>query len=208
LEDFELLPLLLVSRGRFHSADGALLEGEASDVVKKAADGKALYIIDADGISSNKPNIGLLKAASRKAELWVDAGPRYADDAMDLFIGGADRVTARWSKLRSEDELAELAELSEDVYLGVEYDAGFRQNPGMNASSERAVREIATKFGVGVVVVDVKSGSGLGGLSKGFLSGWEGFNGRKYALGGEIDEHVVGDLRSLGFAGAIGARRR
>lgn len=176
-------------------------------MVKQAAGGKALYVIDADGIASNKPNLRLLKAASRKAELWVDAGPRYADDAMDLFVGGADRVTARWSKLRSEDELAELAELSEDAYLGVEYDGGFRQNPGMKATAERDMREIATKFGVGVVVVDLKSGAGSGAPSRGVVSAWEGFNGRKYALGGDFDEHSIADLRSLGFSGAIGTRR-
>lgn len=207
MEEFEILPLALLSRGRFHDAGGRRLEGDVKEVVKAAAGGKALYVIDADGVAANRPNLDVIKRASRHAELWVDAGPRFSDDAMDIFVAGADRVTVRSSMVRGEEELRELAELSDASFLGVEYDPRLRPNPEWRDLSESVVRRLSEELGLGVVVIDVASGSGNGQIARPIVGAWEGFGGRKFALGGKVDERVESDLRTLGFAGAIGSRR-
>lgn len=149
---FETLPVLHLQRGRFPEYPDA----EPEEVLKTLARAhQRVAIIDVAGIRMNEADLEFVQGASRKRSTWVDAGSRYATDAMDLLIAGAETVTLRWNTL---DSAAELEEAAEDcspgsLFLGLEVPhAGFLRHP----KDKRPLDEVATwaaSLGVGLVLM-------------------------------------------------------
>jgi uncharacterized protein related to proFAR isomerase len=83
---------------------------------------KKALITDINGINKDRPQLELLKTISTKMELWVDAGSRYGEGAIDILITGAEKVVLGTKTLRSLEELENAVELSENVVLGIDWD--------------------------------------------------------------------------------------
>ncbi len=79
-----------------------------------------LYVVDLDGIEDNRPQLDFLQEIAREADVWIDAGPRTADQAIDILITGGRRAVLSTAYLRSEDELRKAWALSPDLAVEVE----------------------------------------------------------------------------------------
>jgi len=85
-------PYLHVARGRLLSHD---TEYTVRDVAKHLPKDAPLYLLDTDGIATNRPNYNTYQRLSSQADLWIDAGPRDINDLVDLVMAGATAIIIR-----------------------------------------------------------------------------------------------------------------
>ena len=134
-----LLPCLLISHGRI------MVPGEGGPVVARdagrspydlfdvsdrlMAEYRRLYLVDLDGVDQDRPQLDYLQEIARAGEVWVDAGVRSADQAIDVLVGGAQRAVLSTAFLRSEKELKRAWRLSSDVLFEIEIRDGKVPSP-------------------------------------------------------------------------------
>ncbi len=83
-----------------------------------------LYLVDLDGIERGEPQLDYVQELARDAALWVDAGVRSADQAIDVLVAGARRAVLSSSRLRGPDEVGRAWKLSSELAFEVEVDQG------------------------------------------------------------------------------------
>lgn len=106
-----VVPLVHTKKGRLH--DG--LDGEpltVDEVFARVQKDTMLYVLDADGIEHDNPDLELYQQLTEHCVLWVDDGPRRIDDVMDTIMAGATNLTIRpdhWPEV-SIDEIFDLTD--------------------------------------------------------------------------------------------------
>jgi uncharacterized protein related to proFAR isomerase len=95
-----------------------------------------VLITDINGINRDKPQLELCRDLSTKMKLWIDAGSRSRDGAIDVLVAGAERVVLGTKTLIDLGELEKALELSENVVLGIDYDDGI-------ISPKKTIREMS-----------------------------------------------------------------
>lgn len=149
---FETLPVVHLDEGRFPEYPGQDPERVLTALARRFG---RVVIVDVAGVRQNDADLEFLSHAARRRAVWVDAGSRYATDAMDLFVAGAEAVTLRWNTLDAPEELEEAAELCDPgtLYLALEFPHGkFLQHPRDKRDAADVVRYAESK-GVGIVFV-------------------------------------------------------
>jgi hypothetical protein len=106
-----VVPLVHAKKGRLHDGldGGPLTVDEVFTRVKKDS---MLYVLDADGIDHDNPDLELYQQLTEHCVLWVDDGPRRIDDVMDTIMAGATNLTIRpdhWPEA-SIDEIFDLTD--------------------------------------------------------------------------------------------------
>ena len=82
---------------------------------------KKIYVLDADGIERDDPNLDLHQKLSGAHDLWVDAGPRATDDIVDLVMAGATEITIR-KNLFPVEKVSNIKEVTENsIYINVDF---------------------------------------------------------------------------------------
>jgi phosphoribosylformimino-5-aminoimidazole carboxamide ribonucleotide (ProFAR) isomerase len=79
-----------------------------------------LYVVDLDGIEHEDPQLDYLQELARDMTLWVDAGCRTADQAIDVLVTGARRAVLSSAYLRGPRQLARAWRLSTEFAFEVE----------------------------------------------------------------------------------------
>jgi hypothetical protein len=106
-----IVPLVHAKKGRLH--DG--IDGEpliVDEVFARVPKDAMLYVLDADGIAHDNPDLELYQQLTEHCILWVDDGPRRIDDVMDTIMAGATNITIRpdrWPEA-SIDEIFDLTD--------------------------------------------------------------------------------------------------
>ncbi len=190
---FETVPVVHVVAGRFPEYPGADPERALTTLARRFG---RVALVDASGIQVNEPQVEFIQDASRHRSLWVDAGPRYATDAMDVLVAGAETATLRWNTLRDAKELEEAAELAQagSLFVGLEYPKGrFLANP-RDARSADEVAQLAERLGVGLVfILDDPEEPGLRALPPAQTARWvQG-----------IPRRLAAEAQEMGFQGAL-----
>lgn len=76
------------------------------DLIKTLPQDHPLYLIDDDGLTTNRPHYNTYQRLTTHTDLWIDAGPRTLDDTVDLIMAGATTLILRpthWSDLDTTD---------------------------------------------------------------------------------------------------------
>lgn len=196
---FTRLPVVHLERGALKEFPGEPLAEALARLSKRH---ELVYVVDLDGLRENQADLSGLNKASRNASLWLDAGSRYGTDVMDLFVAGAERVTVRWNTLHTIEELEEAAEVSEDVFLGVEFRNGFVDNKRMPAGSPEALFQRVEDLGIGLVVVDLLAGT-VQQVQPALASLGARFRGPKWYAGGRGGAYDRETLESLAYSGIL-----
>lgn len=149
---FETLPVVHLERGRFPEYPDAAPEDALTRLARRFG---RVVVVDADGVRRNEPDLGFLQTTSRKRALWLDAGSRYADDAMDLYVAGAEAVTLRWNTLDSATELEEAASLCQPgtLHLALEFPKGRFLAHRKDGRSAEEVAALAAANSLGLVLL-------------------------------------------------------
>lgn len=149
---FETVPVVHLDRGRFPEYPDADPEAVLTGLARRF---ERVLVVDAQGIRANDADLEFLQHAARKRAIWADAGSRYATDAMDLFVAGAERVTMRWNTVKGVEELAEAASLAQPgaLFLGLEFPRReFLPHPKDKRTALDAAR-LAEGLGIGLVYI-------------------------------------------------------
>jgi hypothetical protein len=162
-----LLPRLYLHRGYLVLPDGEDLPlardpaGEPLDIfdVADAFFGRyhGIYVVDLDGVRSGRPQFDLLQEISRGQEMWVDAGPRNADQVMDVLVAGATRAVVSTRTLGGLEEIPAIVQITGDFALEIPIREGevlFRR-PGNQSRDPRGTVEASFAGGVPVVLLEL-----------------------------------------------------
>lgn len=104
------------------SADGAALDPfEVIDRLTSAYD--TVYVVDLDGIERGEPQLDYIQELSREATIWVDAGIRNSDQAIDILVAGASRAVLSSATLDGPREVRRSWRLSTDISFEIELTA-------------------------------------------------------------------------------------
>ncbi len=134
----KLIPCLLLRAGLVcrpgpqgpvvaRSPSGATID--PFDVVDRlVGDYSLLYVVDLDGIERGDPQLDYLQEISRDIPLWVDAGIRTSDQAIDILVAGARRAILSSAYLRGPNALARAWKLSTELVFEIEM-VGARLSP-------------------------------------------------------------------------------
>lgn len=190
---FETLPVVHLDGGRFPEFPEADVERVLTGLARRFG---RVVVVDAEGVRRNRPELEVLQAAARRRSVWVDAGSRFATDAMDLFIAGAETVTMRWNTLDDAKELEEAADLCnpESLLVGLEYPRGGFLRNRRDARPAADVVRLAERLDVGQVHF-VERGDESAVRALPFSSG------RRFVHGPVWGQREL--LEELGFVGAL-----
>jgi hypothetical protein len=118
------------------------------DVIDRIASRfRLVYVVDLDGVEIGEPQLEYLQEFSRDLSLWVDAGTRTADQAIDILVAGAARVVLSSATLGGQEELERAWALSSQIAFEMEFiDGRLALHPGWDVDAPvplaKAVRGI------------------------------------------------------------------
>ncbi len=128
------MPALLLHRDRVYRAtasgpapvmSGAGRPIEFYDIIDPlAAEHPRLFVVDLEAIDGRDPQLDLMQEVSREISLWVDAGVRTADQAIDVLVAGAERAVLSSARLNGPEELARAWSLSPNLAVEIELQDG------------------------------------------------------------------------------------
>ncbi len=149
-----LMPCLLLSRGR------VMRPGPEGPVAARSPDGSApdvldvterlgnefgrLFVVDLDGVERNRPQLDYLQEIARDGEIWVDAGVRSAEEAIDVLVAGAYRAVLSTTRLPDLREARRAWRMSTEVAFELEVRG--RAVSGSEAWQGRAPEEVAQEL--------------------------------------------------------------
>jgi hypothetical protein len=131
-----LVPLVFLDRGMivFPEEDEARPEplrdpaGNPVDVFDAVdvlfARYQRLYVVDLEGLRFRRPQFEFLQEIGRGQDMWVDAGPRNADEVMDVLVAGASRAVLSTSTLAGAREIARSLKLTTELALEIVWEEG------------------------------------------------------------------------------------
>ena len=108
-----------------------------------AAEHARLYVVDLEAIDGGDPQLDLIQEVSREIALWVDAGVRTSDQAIDVIVAGAERAVLSSSRLHGPEELARAWGLSPNLAVEIELRDGSLTpvHPDWGAASAAALAQ-------------------------------------------------------------------
>ncbi len=106
-----------------------------------------ILVVDLNGIEFNRPQVDLVQQLGALGEIWVDAGIRYAESAIDILVAGASAVVLCTKNIAGVDQLAAAVELSDSVYLGIDWDGALvGEDVQFRDMSPRSLVDIASNL--------------------------------------------------------------
>lgn len=178
--------------------------GRRGLVALAAALGKAygeVCVVDIDGLENDDPHYDLAaELDTRRVEAWWDTGPRDLDDAMDLLVSGAAKVTLRWGRMTGDDieEATSMAETP--LYVGLEAQDGRFLAPPRETPESLLGHAIHAS---GVVVIDLDRAGSAGGFHVPLLDAAKALRLPVYVAGGVASKAEAEALVARGAAGAL-----
>ncbi len=123
MAEIDILPRILVIKGEIVYQEGDeyfSMDVDALQVINRMLDehGKAL-IVDLVGVFNNRPRLKFIKEFETKP-IWVDAGARLAENVIDIFVAGAEKVVMNTRTLVGMDEVKKANELSDQLVFQVD----------------------------------------------------------------------------------------
>jgi phosphoribosylformimino-5-aminoimidazole carboxamide ribonucleotide (ProFAR) isomerase len=163
-----------------------------------------ILMVDINGIEENRPQVGSIKAIGELGEVWVDAGIRYAESAIDVLVEGAAGVVLGTKTIAGVDQLAAAVELSDCVYLGIDYDGGVVAEDGqLKHMSPNSLLDIARNLKFPrLLFTDLGRSSREKPLEEGIIRALAAGPMPVY-VGGGIREDDLEKLTGLGAKGAL-----
>jgi len=83
-----------------------------------------LYLVDLDGVEHGDPQLDYLQEIARDITIWVDAGVRVADQAIDVLVTGARRAVLSSAYLNGPRQLKRAWRLSTELVFELEFEGG------------------------------------------------------------------------------------
>lgn len=173
---------------------------EIFDVVDAlAARYPKLYVVDLDGIERGDPQLDYLQEIARDCEIWVDAGVRNAEQAIDVLVTGARRAVLTSAALDRSSELERALALSGELLfeLAIGPTGPEARDADWRASTPEGIARQVRAVGIPEIIVSARGRPTAWELVR-ELSG-----GGPTWVGGDFEITEVGQLEAAGAAGGI-----
>lgn len=85
-----------------------------------AARHRTVYLVDLGALEGSDPQLDYIQEVSRDVQLWVDAGVRDAEQAMDVIVAGAQKAVLSSARVRGPRELRRAWDLTTNLAFEVE----------------------------------------------------------------------------------------
>ena len=116
--------------------------------------GQIVYIMDIDGIERNRPQYDVLKALSKVAEIWVDAGSRSGEALIDIFTTGAEKTVISTKVMEGLGDIDAAAEISDKLMLCIDYNRRIlARNEEVGRMTPQGLADLARRKGIRDVVL-------------------------------------------------------
>jgi hypothetical protein len=114
-----------------------------------------LYLADLDGLEENNPQVEYIQELSREMPMWVDAGVRKADQAIDVLVAGAQKAVLSSAYLRGPRELRRAWKLSPELVFEIETTDGhlLDVDPAWKTDDPLEIVRVVREVGVPLTVV-------------------------------------------------------
>ncbi|UCD93112.1 MAG: hypothetical protein JSV43_04200 [Methanobacteriota archaeon] len=121
--EIDVLPRIPVIDGEIVEQEGdeyLSMDVDAVQLINRMIEehGKAL-LVDLDGVFNNRPGLGFIKEFETKP-VWVDSGVRSAENVIDVFVAGAEKVVMNTKTLVGFGEVRKANELSDQLVFQVD----------------------------------------------------------------------------------------
>jgi hypothetical protein len=114
-----------------------------------------LYLADLDGLEENNPQVEYIQELSREMPMWVDAGVRRADQAIDILVAGAQKAVLSSTYLGGPKELTRAWKLTTELVFELETTAGRVEGVAASWATQDPLElvRLAREVGIPEVVV-------------------------------------------------------
>jgi hypothetical protein len=132
-----------------------------------------VYLADLDGIEENNPQVEYVQELSREMPMWVDAGVRRAEGAIDILVAGAQKAVLSSAYLNGPRELRRAWKLSSELVFELEVVGTHAEEvaPSWGSQDPLEIVRVAREVGIDRVVVSPHETdpdwSLVGGIAKG-----------------------------------------
>jgi len=197
--------IVVAKDGDYHplEIDGEL--PDTADFIEEVCDkyGRCL-VLDLNGISMNKPQIGLIQELGKRGDIWVDTGICYGESIIDIFIAGASGVIMGTKTLHDFSELEAALDLSDAVIFSIDYNEHVISiNKGMERKSPKDLAAKAKEVGCDTVAfVDLGQVGKYSGMKDNIIRDIVRLDLDLY-VGGGVKERDLPRLRKMGATGAF-----
>jgi uncharacterized protein related to proFAR isomerase len=137
---------------------------------------------------------------TRRVAAWWDTGPRTLDDAMDVLVSGASKVTLRWGRMNGEDIEEAVAMAETPLYVGLEAKGGRFIAPPRETPESLLGHAL---HAAGVVVIDLDAAGSARGFHVPLLEAAKALRMPVYVAGGVASKAEAEALVAKGAAGAL-----
>lgn len=158
-------PLFLLREGRLVREAGErdwrpVTRGpdESLDRIRASKGEAAVYLYDVDGVEAHAPDVSFYQRLERLlVPMWIHAGCRTPEDAMDVYFAGAESLTVDLAAV-GEPTFRELADLAEgELHVGL----GMRGRKLVPDVRPFDLHRLAQDTGLSGVVLDPEPGVDL-----------------------------------------------
>ena len=162
-----------------------------------------VLLVDINGIESNRPQVNLIQELAELGEVWADPGLRYAESIIDILVAGASAVVLSTKTVAGVDQLAAAVEMSENVFLGIDYDSAVVSgSEQLKHMSPKSLADIARNLGMTKLFFTDLSRH-VGSPLKEKLIGELAAGPVPLYVGGAVQQEDLEHLQRLGARGAM-----
>lgn len=167
-----LVPLIFIERGMivFPSEPGRHepvrdAAGQPVDVFDAAdvlfARYRRLYVVDLEGVERGRPQFEFLQEIGRGQDMWVDAGPRNAEEVTDVLVSGASRAVLSTTTLSGAREIARSLKLTSELVMEIAWEdpAIVARDPKLASAKVEQLAQEVRERGIPEVVLSPRSAS-------------------------------------------------
>lgn len=164
-----------------------------------AAKYRMLYLVDMGALEGHDPQLDYIQEVSRDIGLWVDAGVRTAEQAIDVIVAGAQKATLSSARIRGPGELRRAWDLSPNLLFEVEiWDGELTPvDPGWETRDPASLAAAVRTLGPTDIVLSFRGANPDWALASTISHGGPTW------IAGSIGPEDAGRIADAGAAGAI-----
>lgn len=119
-----------------------------------------IYVVDLDGIERDQAQLDFLQELARDSDIWVDAGVKTADQAIDILVTGARRAVLSSAYLEGPKQLRKAWKLSTDLVFQIEFEDGHvaAPSPEWEPKEGSALAALSREVGINELVLSPRDG--------------------------------------------------
>ncbi len=112
--------IVVVNNGEYEKLKIEDEETDLSTLMNSLEDYDQIYLVDINGIESNRPQMELIHKLSTRREIWADCGVNDMNTLLDIYVSGADRVVISTKSIEDISILKDAVDISDSMIFTID----------------------------------------------------------------------------------------